>query len=61
MMIRAALSFLVLLSLVQLALGQAQSGLPTPPAPTPPPPPYGAPITLKQAHKIVEAAEAEAT
>jgi glc operon protein GlcG len=29
-------------------------------APTPPPPPYGEPISLAQAHKIVEAAEAEA-
>lgn len=53
-----ALVTIVSWSMVSAALAQ----LPTPPAPasSAAPPPYGAPITLADAHKIVDAAEAEA-
>lgn len=64
--VRCALVALLVVTLSSVAFGQAAAttqsakALPTPPAVAAPPPPYGAPITLKQAHKIVEAAEAEA-
>ena len=58
MIVRSACSLFVFMTLTTAAWGQG--ALPTPPPQAAPPPPYGTPITLKQAHKIVEAAEAEA-
>lgn len=63
--VRFGLAAVMISATTQFAFGQAATlqpatKLPIPPVVAAPPPPYGAPITLKQAHKIVEAAEAEA-
>lgn len=58
--VRFGLALLLAATLTPFAFGQVAATPQATAAPAPPPPPYGAPISLKQAHKIVEAAEAEA-
>ncbi len=58
---RCILAVYLTLTTIGLASAQGQTTVAQPAStPAPPPPPYGAPISLKQAHAIVEAAEVEA-